>query len=111
MNTDGKRAEQLTEAERAEGHYQRRDDEGEWGEPEPVVKPARLEATLSVRFTREELDAVREAAERAGMKPTTFIREAAVAAVARQPLDRARLERSISKALALMHDAQRTLAS
>lgn len=111
MNTEGKPAEQLTEAERAEDYYQRREDEGEWGEPESVMKPARLEATLSVRFTREELDAVREAAERAGMKPTAFIRQAAVAAVARQPLDRARLESSISKALALMRDAQRTLAS
>jgi uncharacterized protein (DUF1778 family) len=67
--------------------------------------------TLSVRFTREELEAVRGAAERAGLKPTAFVLQAAVEALARAPVDRARLERDLASALELMRDAQRALAS
>jgi hypothetical protein len=103
--------EQISEAELAEVYYQRRHEDSHWTEPEALEKPARLDVTLSVRFTREELEAVRGAAERAGLKPTAFIRQAAVEALARAPVDRARLERDLASAVELMQDAQRALAS
>jgi hypothetical protein len=106
-----KRASQLTEAELAKRYYDRRHEDGDWALPEPLEKPARLEVTLSVRFSRDELEAVRAAAERAGIKPTAFIRQAAVEALSRRPVDRARLEQDLARAVELMRDAQRTLAS
>jgi uncharacterized protein (DUF1778 family) len=105
------RGGQTSEAELAERYYERRHEDSDWDEPQALEKPARLDVTLSVRFTREELQAVRSAAERAGLKPTAFIRQAAVEALARAPVDRARLERDLARALELMQDAQRALAS
>jgi len=103
--------EQTSEAELAERYYERRHEDSDWGEPQALEKPARLDVTLSVRFTREELEAVRGAAERAGVKPTAFIRQAAVQALERAPVDRARLERDLATALEFTRDAQRALAS
>jgi hypothetical protein len=105
-----RRTEQQS-AEIAEGYYERRHEDGDWREPEPLDKPVRLEVTLSVRFSREELEAVRTAAEQAGIKPTAFIRQAAVAALSRRPVDRARLQHDLARAVELMEDAQRSLAS
>ncbi len=65
----------------AEQYFDRRHDEDEWGEPEPIDKLARLTMTLSVRFTAEELEAVRATAERLGVKPTAFVRQATVDAL------------------------------
>ena len=103
--------EQSTEAELAERYYERRHEGGDWDEPVALDKPARLDVTLSVRFTRDELDAVRGAAERAGLKTTAFIRRAAVEALAQAPVDRARLEHDLATAVELMRDAQRAIAS
>jgi hypothetical protein len=100
-----------SDADIAEHYYERRHEAGDWDEPEPLDKPARLDVTLSVRFTREELQAVRAAAERAGIKPTAFIRHAAVEALSGRPVDRARVQHDLAKAVELMEDAQRTLAS
>lgn len=111
MSKQVRRDEQTSESERAERYYARRHEDGDWDEPDALDKPPRLEVTLSVRFTRDELDAVRGAAERAGLKPTAFIRQAAVGALAQAPVDRARLERDLATALELMQDAQRALAS
>jgi len=111
MSKRTRRSEEPTEEELADRYYRRRHEEGDWGEPELLEKPARLDMTLSVRFTREELDAVRAAAEQAGVKPTTFIRLAAIEAVSRRPVDRARLEQDLARAVELMRDAQRALAS
>jgi hypothetical protein len=111
MSKSTPRGEQASEAGLAEIYYERRHEDSDWHEPEAIEKPARLDVTLSVRFTREELEAVRGAAERAGLKPTAFIRQAAVEALARAPVDRARLERDLASALELMQDAQRALAS
>jgi len=69
---------------RADQYFDRRHDEDEWGEPEPIDKAARLTMTLSVRFTAEELEAVRATADRLGMKPTGFVRQATVDAVSEQ---------------------------
>jgi hypothetical protein len=111
MSKPTPRGQQTSEADLAEVYYERRHEDSDWDEPDTLEKPARLDVTLSVRFTREELEAVRGAAERAGLKPTAFIRQAAVEALARAPVDRARLERDLASALELMRDAQRALAS
>lgn len=111
MSKQSRRNDQMNEAEMAERYYERRHEDGDWDEPDALDKPARLEVTLSVRFTRDELDAVRAAAERAGLKPTAFIRHAAVEALAQAPVDRARLERDLATAVELMQDAQRAIAS
>lgn len=108
MSEKIRRDEQDNEAER---YYERRHEDDDWDAPDALEKPARLDVTLSVRFTRDELDAVRGAAERAGLKPTAFIRHAAVEALVQTPVDRARLKRDLATALELMQDAQRTLAS
>jgi len=68
----------VTEAEFA-GYYQaHRGDTEEWEPPEAISRPARLDVTISVRFTPEEISAVRERARDAGLKPTAFIRQAAL---------------------------------
>lgn len=66
----------------------------EWGEPEPVDKPERLDATLSVRFSPTEISAVRSRAAEAGLKPTTYIRHCVLAAE-QFPLDRERIARTV----------------
>jgi predicted component of type VI protein secretion system len=111
MSKRARRSDQTTETQLAERYYERRDDDGEWGEPEPLEKPARLEVTLSVRFTADEINALRAAADKAGIKPTAFIRQAAMAALAHRPVDRARVEQDLKQAVELMRDAQRALAS
>lgn len=102
--------ERSTENDLAEQYYERRDDDSEWGESEALEKPARLTVTLSVRFAPEELEAVRAAAGRLGMKPTAFIRQAAVEAVADGPVDRVRVVNDLARAVELMRDAQQALA-
>lgn len=111
MGKRGRRSGKTPEAELAERYYERRDDDGDWGEPEPLEKPARLEVTLSVRFTADEIEALRAAADQAGIKPTAFIRQAAMAALAHRPVDRARVEKDLKQAVELMRDAQRVLGS
>jgi hypothetical protein len=111
MSRRTRRTEPEREAEIAERYYERRHEDGDWDEPERLDKPVRLDVTLSVRFSREELEAVRTAAEQAGIRPTAFIRQAAVEAVSRRPVDRARLQHDLAKAVELMEDAQRSLAS
>lgn len=68
----------MTEAQLAEHYRAHRDDTEEWDAPEPVTRPGRLDVTISVRFTADEIAAVRERASEAGMKPTAFIRQAAL---------------------------------
>jgi len=95
----------------ADYYYAHCDDPEEWGEPEPVETPARLDAVLSVRFTGKELDSVRAAAAQAGMKVTAFVRQAALEAISRRPVDRARLEQDLAQAAKAVRDAQQALAS
>lgn len=68
----------MTDAQLAEFYQARRDDTEEWAAFEPITRPGRLDVTISVRFTAEEIAAVRERARDAGMKPTAFIRQAAL---------------------------------
>jgi hypothetical protein len=62
-------------------YYQaHKDDPEEWGEPKPVEKPRkrRLAAMISVRFTPEEEDEIRQAAQSKGESVSQFIRETAL---------------------------------
>lgn len=60
-------------------------DDWDWDNP-VVVRGARAPRhTFSVRFEAAELDAVRQAAQAAGMKTGEFIRNAALAAARGEP--------------------------
>lgn len=90
-------------------YYDRTPDLGEWEEPQPVSEPERLEVTLSVRFTPAEIATIRSQAADAGLKPTTYIRQCALAA--EQPsIDRARIARTVD-ALSRDLDDLRQVAS
>ena len=68
-------------AEQDAAYYQaHKDDPGEWGEPKPAEKPRkrRLAAMISVRFTPEEEDEIRQAAQSNGYSVSQFIREIAL---------------------------------
>lgn len=95
----------------ADRYYEHRYDDDQWADPEPMDRPARLTMTLSVRFTADELEAVRAMAEHLGMKPTAFVRQAAVEALSEHPVDRVRVANDLAKAVELMRDAQRALAT
>jgi hypothetical protein len=82
-----------TDAELAE-HYDRNRDLSGWGEPLPKNTPARLDVTISVRFSGEELAAVRARAEALGLKPTTYIRRLVLAGDD-PPLDRRGLAETV----------------
>jgi hypothetical protein len=67
--------------DRDANYYQaHKDDPEEWGEPKPTGKPSkrRLAAMISVRFTPEEEDEIRQAARSKGESVSQFIRETAL---------------------------------
>lgn len=74
--------------EDAEWLYQHRDDEG-WEPVEAQISP-NLDSVVSVRLRRGELTAIEDAAKAAGLKLSTFIRQAALAASGMVDLDAAR---------------------
>ncbi|RBY78118.1 hypothetical protein DQ238_13000 [Geodermatophilus sp. TF02-6] len=85
-----------TDAELAE-YYEAHHADEQWGEPTPLPADrtsARLDVTISVRFTAAEIAAIRARAEAAGLKPTTYIRRCALADE-RPPLDRGQLSRLV----------------
>ncbi|RAY15615.1 hypothetical protein DPM19_07420 [Actinomadura craniellae] len=71
--------EQLTEEEEAEYFYANRE------EFEAGFRPASLARVISTRFSEEELVRIGEAANAAGMKTSTFIRQATLAALTEPP--------------------------
>lgn len=83
-------------------------DDNDWAPPSTLEKPARLDVTISVRFTSSEIEALRARAAAAGLKPTAYIRRSALAAES-SPIDRARLQRSV-KALSRDLDELRQTA-
>ena len=73
-------SEGMTEAEMADYYDRTNDLSGFQGEP-VVAKPfkgKRLDSSISVRFSEEQMTEVERAAEAAGMKVTAFIRAAAL---------------------------------
>ena len=76
-------------------YYEQHREGHQWDEPEAVQRPDRLEVTISVRFTRNEVAAVRARAEAAGLEPTAHIRRCALEAE-EPPIDRGRLSQSVA---------------
>lgn len=61
-----------------------KDDESEWGEPEPTVESSprekkRLAAMVSVRFAPDELEQVQRQAQARGLTVSAYLRSIAVA--------------------------------
>ncbi|GAB3049563.1 plasmid mobilization protein [Sediminivirga luteola] len=71
------------------GHYDSTRDTAGFTDEVPIE--ARRQVTISVRFSEEEIAALRNRAEELGIKVTAFIRAAALDA--ERPLDRAALAR------------------
>lgn len=67
-------------------------DESDWGEPVPVT--VRREVTISVRFSAEEIAAIRRRAQAAGMKVTAYIRQAAASGEVQ--VDREKVARAVA---------------
>jgi hypothetical protein len=68
-------------ADRDADYYQaHKDDPEQWGDPQPVrrSRKRRLAAMISVRFTPEEEDEIRRAAQAKGASVSQFIRETAL---------------------------------
>jgi len=94
MDTNG-----MSEAELADYYDRTHDISGfDLEHPEPIT-PARgrLDVTISVRFSSEEIDLLRAEAERAGMKVTAFIRALALQHASGQVLDRAALRGQLAR--------------
>lgn len=93
-----------TDAELADYYEQHRD--AEWRELEPLNRPERLDVTMSVRFTRAEVAAIRSRADSAGLKVTAYIRRRALDAED-QPIDRTQLTRSVAALSRDLEDLRR----
>lgn len=87
-----------TEAERAEDHYDHRDDRDRWGEPVDARGPTQLSVMVSARFSRSEADQLSAAAAAAGMTRSAFVRQAALSAAIGTVVDVARVRRSVDEA-------------
>jgi len=77
----------MDESERAAHYEQSRGDPTEWEEPEQSGRPGhRLGAMFSVRLQPHELDSIRALAMRRGLSVSAFLRDAALQAVAAEPV-------------------------
>ncbi len=80
-------------------------------QPEPITRPhRRLDVTISVRFSPEEIDLLRAEAERTGMKVTAFIRTLALQHASSPVLDRAALRRQLATVSDELRALERQLA-
>ena len=66
-------------------------NDADWEAPVPVT--VRRNVTISVRFSADEMAEIRQWAERAGMKVTTYIRQAAL--TGGHTIDRDKVERAV----------------
>lgn len=107
-----KDTEHLSEAELADYYDRTHDLTGfDLNHPEPITPPrGRLDVTISVRFSPEEIDLLRTEAERAGLKVTAFIRTLALQHAAGPVLDRAALRRKLATVSAELNALERQLA-
>ena len=80
--------EAMSEAELA-AYYNETEDLTEFDLEQPERVTVRRAVTISVRFSDDEIAALRERADAAGVKVTSFIRAAALEATS--PVDRAAL--------------------
>lgn len=109
--TINKNPNDMTEAELAEFYFEHRDDPRMWGEQVPSREPERLDAIISLRFTKDEATSVREAAKAAGISVSDLLRAAALKAVrAGNVVDLDRVRRDVARVQELAADAMRALA-
>jgi hypothetical protein len=101
--TDG-----MTESELADYYYEHRADLV--GDPVAATTTPRMEIMLSARFAAPEAEAVRAAAERAGMSVSAFLRQAVLGEAQNKVVDLARVRADLRKARELADDALRALA-
>ena len=67
-------------------------NDADWGEPVPVT--VRRNGTISVRFSADEIAAIRRQADAAGMKITAYIRQAALSGG--EAIDRDKVARAVA---------------
>ncbi len=98
----------MTDEQAAEYYYRHRDEiEHEPGEPVDIEPARSLSLVVSVRLREDEAEKVAAASEAAGMKVSTFIRQAAVAAATRdEPLDREALARRLASVRRAVDDVE-----
>lgn len=82
----------MSEAELAE-NYDRAHDVSDFDESAEYPVEVRRNVTISVRFSEEEIEALRREAEVAGLKVTAYIRAAALQASS--PVDRKQLQAAL----------------
>jgi hypothetical protein len=88
MSDDEQQDPGMSDAELAE-YYERTHDVSEFDESAAYPVEVRRNVTISVRFSQEEIEALRRQAEAVGLKVTAYIRAAALQASS--PVDRKRL--------------------
>lgn len=67
-------------------------NDADWREPVPVT--VRRNVTISVRFSADEIAAIRRQADAAGMKVTSYIRQAALSSG--EAIDRDKVARAVA---------------
>lgn len=108
MSATERDPDEMSEEELAEYFYEHRDELA--GEEVPSRTPARLDVMFSARFSREEADAVREAADEAKMTLSAFLRQAVLATTGRRVVDLERVRKDVAKLRELSDDAWQALA-
>jgi len=98
----------MAEAELAEHLYQHRDDLA--GAVVASRTPTRLDVMVSARFNRDEVAALRAAAEQAGLSLSAYLRQVALAATTTNVVDLDRVRQDVARMRELAADALRTLA-
>ena len=99
-----------SEAELADYYDRTHDLSGFDLHPEEIIPPhGRLDVTISVRFSPDEIDFLRAEAERAGMKVTAFIRALALQHARGAVGDRAALRQQLTTVANELRALERSL--
>lgn len=98
----------LTDEQAADHYYRHREEiEGDPGEPVDIEPARPLSLVVSVRLRADEAEQVAAAADAAGMKVSTFIRQAAVAAATHdESLDLEALARRLASVRRAVDDVE-----
>jgi hypothetical protein len=98
----------MTDEQAAEHYYRHRHEiEREPGEPVDIEPARPLSLVVSVRLREGEAEKVAAASEAAGMKVSTFIRQAAIAAATREgSLDHEALTRRLASVRRAVDDVE-----
>jgi uncharacterized protein (DUF1778 family) len=97
----------MGEAEAADRYYAHRDEADTVGEEVAYVPPRGARIALRLSFDDERH--IRQAAERAGITVSAFVRQAALQAAGKEAVDIERLRRELEQARAHLDDARDAL--